>query len=191
MSLATPRMFSQFLSHLQMSENPHYFMPWRRAVKLSVEIFNSFFVVLSHSNSFFWGIDFDSVISIIFFFSFFCIQEGTSFFRFFLFNLSSQVLFSSSFLLINVVYGHFAHYGHFDRHDRLRTSVYQVRWQRQREKQHHLSTMWCVSELDFMNISLRAKSEMNYLQNSSQLRLLRKCTFASLMSCDVKLTNVA
>ncbi len=42
-----------------------------------------------------------------------------------------------------------------------------------------------------MNISLRAKSEMNYLQNSSQLRLLRKFTFASLMSCDVKLTNVA
>ncbi len=29
--------------------------------------------------------------------------------------------------MINVVYGHFAHYGHFDRHDRLRTSVYQVR----------------------------------------------------------------
>jgi hypothetical protein len=36
-----------------------------------------------------------------------------------------------------------------------------------------------------MIISLRAKSEINYLQISSQLRLLKKCTFASLMSCDV------
>jgi hypothetical protein len=42
-----------------------------------------------------------------------------------------------------------------------------------------------------MNISPRAKSEMNYLQNSSQLRLFRKCTFASLLSCDANLTNLA
>jgi hypothetical protein len=49
--------------------------------------------------------------------------------------------------------------------------------------------MWCVSELDFMIISLRAKSERNYLQKSSQLRLLRKCTFASFMSCDANLTK--
>jgi hypothetical protein len=28
-----------------------------------------------------------------------------------------------------------------------------------------------------MIISLRSKSEINYLQNSSQLRLLRKCNF--------------
>jgi hypothetical protein len=32
-----------------------------------------------------------------------------------------------------------------------------------------------------MIISLRAKSKRNYLQNSSPLRLLRKCTFATLM----------
>jgi hypothetical protein len=78
---------------------------------------------------------------------------------------------------IKVFDGHFDHYGHFDRHDSLRTSVYQVRWQRQREQQHHLFTMWCVSRLDFMIISLRAKSEMNYHQKSSQLRWLRKCNF--------------
>ncbi len=35
-----------------------------------------------------------------------------------------------------------------------------------------------------MIISPRAKSEMNYLQNSSQLRLLRKCTFRVLSSHD-------
>jgi hypothetical protein len=35
-----------------------------------------------------------------------------------------------------------------------------------------------------MIISLRAKSEMNYLQNSSQLRLLRKCTFCVFSSHD-------
>jgi hypothetical protein len=35
-----------------------------------------------------------------------------------------------------------------------------------------------------MNISSRAKSEMNYLQNSSQLRLLRKCTFDVFSSHD-------
>ncbi len=40
-----------------------------------------------------------------------------------------------------------------------------------------------------MIILLRAKSEMNFLQNSSQLRLLRKCTFASLRSCDLNLTK--
>jgi hypothetical protein len=35
----------------------------------------------------------------------------------------------------------------------------------------------CVSKLDFMIIFPRAKSEMNYLQNSSQLCLLGKCKF--------------
>jgi hypothetical protein len=35
-----------------------------------------------------------------------------------------------------------------------------------------------------MNTSLRAKSEMNYLQNSSQLRLLRKYTFDVFSSHD-------
>jgi hypothetical protein len=40
-----------------------------------------------------------------------------------------------------------------------------------------------------MIISLRAKSEMNHLQDSSQLRCLRKCTFTSLMSCDTNLTK--
>jgi hypothetical protein len=38
-----------------------------------------------------------------------------------------------------------------------------------------------------MIISSRAKSKMNYLQNSSQLCLLRKYIFASLMSCDTNL----
>jgi hypothetical protein len=33
------------------------------------------------------------------------------------------------------------------------------RRQRRRQQQHHSSTMWCVSELDFMIISLRAKSK--------------------------------
>jgi hypothetical protein len=46
-------------------------------------------------------------------------------------------------------------------------SFYQVRWQRQRERKHHISTMWCISKLDFMIISLRAKSKKNYFQNSS------------------------
>jgi hypothetical protein len=68
-------------------------------------------------------------------------------------------------------------------------SVYTVRWQRQRYQKHLISTTWCVSELDFMIISSRAKSKMNYLQNSSQLRLLRKCSFASLLSCDANLTK--
>jgi hypothetical protein len=84
----------------------------------------------------------------------------------------------------NVFDRHFARYRHFDRLDRLRISVYQVRWQRHRVLKHHLSTMWCVSELDFMNISLRAKSEMNYSQNSSQLRCLRKYTFRVFWSHD-------
>jgi hypothetical protein len=35
-----------------------------------------------------------------------------------------------------------------------------------------------------MIISPRAKSEMNYLQNSSQLYLLRKCTFRVFSSHD-------
>jgi hypothetical protein len=37
-----------------------------------------------------------------------------------------------------------------------------------------LTTMWCVSELHFMIISSRAKSEINYLQKMSRFRLLRK-----------------
>jgi hypothetical protein len=37
-----------------------------------------------------------------------------------------------------------------------------------------------------MIISLQAKSERNYLQNSSQLRLLRKCTFHVSSSHDQK-----
>ncbi len=61
--------------------------------------------------------------------------------------------------------------------------------QRRRQQQHHSSTMWCVLKLDFMIISLRAKSKRNYLQNSSQLRLLCKCTFASFMSCDANVTK--
>ncbi len=84
----------------------------------------------------------------------------------------------------NVFYRYFAHYGYFDRAE---SSVFQVRRQRQRHQASHLFAIWRVSKLDFMIISPRAKSEMNFLQNSSQLRLLRKCTFASLKSCDANL----
>ncbi len=61
------------------------------------------------------------------------------------------------------------------------------RRQRRRQQQHHSFIMWCVSKLNFMIISFRAKSKKNYLQNSSQLRLLRKYAFASFMSCDANL----
>jgi hypothetical protein len=90
--------------------------------------------------------------------------------------MQSQHINRHSYLKIqyNVFYRHFARYRHFDR---LSISVYQVRWQRQRGQKRHISTMWCVSKLDYMIMSLRAKSERNYLQNSSRLRLFRKCTF--------------
>ncbi len=87
------------------------------------------------------------------------------------------------------VWSSFCPVPHFVRHDRLPISVYQVRWRRQRGQQHHLSAMWCISELDFMIISLLAKSEMNYLQISSKLCSLHKWTLASLMSCDTNLTK--
>jgi hypothetical protein len=84
-------------------------------------------------------------------------------------------------------------FDHYLRHEHYLISLQIIfssrRRQRRRQQQHHFSTMWCISELDFMMISLRAKSKRNYLQNSSQLRLLRKCTFASFMSCDTNLTK--
>jgi hypothetical protein len=51
------------------------------------------------------------------------------------------------------------------------------RRQRRRQQHHQLSTMWCVSELDFMIISLRATSKWNKYQLWRQLHLIRKCTF--------------
>ncbi len=87
----------------------------------------------------------------------------------------------------NVFYRYFDQYGYFDRARSAYRSVFQVRWQRQRDDSSHIFAIWRVSKLDFMIISPRAKSKMNFLQNSSQLRLLRKCTFASLMSCDTNL----
>jgi hypothetical protein len=56
--------------------------------------------------------------------------------------------------------------------------------QRRRQQQRHSFIMWCVSKLNFMIISLRAKSKKNYLQNSSQLHLLRKCIFFVFWSHD-------
>ncbi len=47
---------------------------------------------------------------------------------------------------------YFDQYHYFDRARSARSSICQVRWQRQREQKHHLSTMWCVSKLDFMII---------------------------------------
>jgi hypothetical protein len=44
--------------------------------------------------------------------------------------------------------------------------------------------MWCVSKLDFMIISFWLKSKKNHFQNSSQLHLLRKCTFQVFWSHD-------
>jgi hypothetical protein len=85
---------------------------------------------------------------------------------------------------VNVLYHYFDQYHYFDRARSTRSSICQVRWQRQREQKHHLSTMWCVSKLEFMIISLRAKSKRNFLQNSSQLCLLRKCIFRVFWSHD-------
>ncbi len=55
--------------------------------------------------------------------------------------------------------------------------------QRRRQQHHYLSTMWCVSKLDFMIISFRAMLKSNKLQ--------RRCkfSFASCESCDQCLTN--
>ncbi len=78
-------------------------------------------------------------------------------------------------------YRYFDQYDYFDRTYR---SIFQVRWQRQRDDLSHIFVIWRVSRLDFMIISSRAKSKMNFLQNSSQLRLLRKCTFRVFSSHD-------
>jgi hypothetical protein len=53
----------------------------------------------------------------------------------------------------------------------------QVRRQRQQQQQSHSSIMWCISKLDFMIISLRAKSKSNKKHSSKRVHLLRYCTF--------------
>jgi hypothetical protein len=93
----------------------------------------------------------------------------------------SSSLFQEIVELNNVFYRYFAQYGYFDRAE---SSIFQVRWQRQRDDSSHIFAIWRVSRLDLMIISPRAKSEMNFLQNSSQLHLLRKCTFRVFSSHD-------
>jgi hypothetical protein len=51
------------------------------------------------------------------------------------------------------------------------------RRQRRRQQHHHLSTMWCVSKLDFMIISLRATLKWNKKNSSKRVHLLCDCTF--------------
>ncbi len=63
------------------------------------------------------------------------------------------------------------------------------RRQRRRQQHHHLSTMWCVSELDFMIISLRATSKSNKKHSLKRVQRHCKSSFASCESCDQSLTN--
>jgi hypothetical protein len=72
------------------------------------------------------------------------------------------LIFLTLLKVTNVFYRYFAQYGYFDRAE---SSVFQVRWQRQRDQSPHLFAMRRASELDFMIISPRTKSEINFLQN--------------------------
>ncbi len=53
----------------------------------------------------------------------------------------------------------------------------QIRRQQQQQQQHHSSIMWCISKLDFMIISLRAKSKSSKKHSSKRVHLLCYCTF--------------
>jgi hypothetical protein len=68
-----------------------------------------------------------------------------------------------------------------------RTSISQVRRQRQRDQSPLLSTMWRASGLHFMNISLRATSKWEKKCSSKRVQRRPNSSFASCRSCDATL----
>jgi hypothetical protein len=89
-------------------------------------------------------------------------------------------------LCTNVFYHYLSQY-HYLGH--LYITQSQVRRQRQQQQESHSSTMWCISELDFMIISLRAKSKSNKKHSLKRVQRRRKSSFASSESCDWIFTN--